>query len=272
MFRKAFRVALPSLLLALTLAPAAGAQSAAEVIETAMARFEDRVAGIDNYTVTMDAMGFEVTNYFEKELVDGRPTFVLKSHSGQGQEGAGLLYHGFMEVVDRVQLEGRESVDGYDCFVLAVDDLSGVDFYPKMSDDEDDFRPKHGTFYLDADDYLIRKLKMDGELLSESGWQEITMEIDFRDYREVDGMVHPFVFEMNVFGMQKAHSEEELQQLREQLEEMKRRMAEMPEDQRAAVEQMMGPRIREMERMLDSDVMQVTTQVTELKVNAGPPS
>lgn len=269
---KAFRVALLSAVLALTLAPAAAGQSAGEVIETAMARFEDRVAGIENYTVVMDVMGFEVTNYFEKEMVDGRPTFVLRDHSGAGQQSAGLFYNGFMEVVDRANLQGRESVNGYDCFVVTVDDFSGVDFDPETPDDEEDFRPKHGTFYLDAGDYLIRKLEMDGELLGERGWQDIAMEIDFKDYREVDGMIHPFVSEMNVAGMQNAYSEEEMQQAREELEEMKRRMAEMPEAQRAAVEQMMGPRMKEMERMLNSGTMQITTQVKELKVNTGPPN
>lgn len=271
MFGQALRSALSSLVLALMLAPAAAAQSAQEVIETAMARFEDRVTGIENYTLVMDVMGFEVTNYFEKEMVEGRPTFVLRDRSGTGQ-GSGTFYNGFMEVIDRAKLEGKESVDGYDCFVVTVDDFSGVDFDPQTPDDQEDFRPKHGTFYLDDDEYLIRKVDMKGELLGGEGWQEITMEIDFKDYREVDGMLHPFSSEMNVAGMQNAMSDEEMQQAREELEEFKRQMAEMPEAQRAAVLRMMGPRMEEMERMLNSGSMQITTQVKELKVNAGPPN
>jgi hypothetical protein len=269
---KILRVALLSVVLALALAPAASGQSAAEVIETAIARFEDRAAGIENYTVVMDVMGMEVTNYFEKELVGGRPTFVLKHHGGATQQSAGLFYNGFMEVVDRANLQGRESVDGSDCFVVTVDDFSGVDFDPETPDDEEDFRPTHGTFYLDAGDYLIRKLELNGELLGGRGWQDIAMEIAFKDYREVDGMILPFVTENRVVGMQNAYSEEEMQKAREELEEMKRRIAEMPEAQRAAVEQMMGQRMENMERMLNSGTMQITTQVKELKVNTGPPN
>ncbi|HSG82061.1 MAG TPA: hypothetical protein VLC48_07420 [Gemmatimonadota bacterium] len=272
MFGKAFRVALPFLLLALTLAPVAAGQSAAEVLETAIARFDDRMAGIDNYTVVMDVMGFEVTNYFEKETVDGRTTFVLKDRSGSNQQGAGMFYNGFMEVVDRADLKGKESIDGYDCFVVTVDDFSGVDFDPETPDDQEDFRPKHGTFFLDSGDYLIRKVEMDGEFRRDGDWQSITMEIDFKDYREVDGMIHPFLSEMNVTGMNNAMSEEEIEEARKQLDEYKRQLAEMPDAQRAAVQRMMGSRMEEVERMLNSGSMQVTTQVKELKVNAGPPN
>jgi hypothetical protein len=91
MLGKAIRVALPSLFLTLVLAPGAAGQSAADVLETAMARFEERTSGIDNYTVVMDVMGYEVVNYFEKEIIDGRPTFVLRNRSGSEQQGAGLF-------------------------------------------------------------------------------------------------------------------------------------------------------------------------------------
>ena len=101
MLAKVTRASLTLVLLTLTLAPFAVGQSAADVLETAMARFEDRMSGIDNYTIVMDVMGFEVTNYFEKEIVDGRPTFVLMNSSGAEQQDAGLFYNGFTQVVDQ---------------------------------------------------------------------------------------------------------------------------------------------------------------------------
>ncbi|MGD2218199.1 MAG: hypothetical protein PVJ64_15685 [Gemmatimonadales bacterium] len=272
MLAKAIRVGLLSLLFALARAPAAAGQSAADVLETAMARFEDRMSGIDNYTVVMDVMGFEVTNYFEKETVDGRPTFVLKSSSGSEQQGAGLFYNGFMQVADRANLAGKRSVDGFDCHVVTVDDFSGIDFDPETPDEEEDFKPEKGTFFLDTGDYLIRKLEMEGEFQRDGSWQPMTMKIDFKDYREVDGMLHPFLLEMSVAGLNNAMSEEEMQQARESLEEMKRRMEEMPANQRAAMERMMGSRMEELERMLNSGSIQVTTRVTQLKVNSGPPN
>ncbi|MGD2154136.1 MAG: hypothetical protein PVG79_12770 [Gemmatimonadales bacterium] len=272
MLAKVIRVALPSLLLTLALAPAAAGQSGADVLETAMARFEDRMSGIDNYTIVMDVMGFEVTNYFEKEMVDGRPTFVLRNSSGVEGQDAGLFYNGFTQVVDRATLEGRQDVDGHDCFVVVVDDFSGIDFDPETPDDQEDFEPRKGTFLLDTDDYLIRRVEMEGEVQQDDQWQPMTMQIDFKDYRDVDGMLHPFLLEMSVTGLDNTMSEEEMQEARESLEEMRQQMEQMPAAQRAAMERMMKPRMEEMERMLASGSMQVTTRVKELKVNTGPSS
>ncbi|NIO31908.1 MAG: hypothetical protein GTN75_09000 [Gemmatimonadetes bacterium] len=271
-FRKAIRIGLPSLLFALALAPAAAGQSAADVLETAMARFEDRMSGIDNYTVVMDVMGFEATNYFEKEMVDGRPTFVLKSSSGSDQQGAGTFYNSFMQVADRATLAGMQYVDGFDCHVVTVDDFSGIDFDPETPDDQEDFKPRKGTFYIDTGEYLIRELEMEGEFRRDGSWHPTTMKIELKDYREVDGMLHPFLLEMSVAGMNNAMSDEEMQQARESLEEMKRRLEEMPASQRAAMERMMGSRMEELERMLNSGNVQVISQVKELKVNSGPPN
>jgi hypothetical protein len=272
MLAKPIRIGLPSLFLALILAPAAAAQSAANVLETAMARFEDRMSGIDNYTVVMDVMGAEVTNYFEKEMVDGRPTFVFRSQGGSEQEGAGVYYNGFMQVADRATLEGTESVDGHDCNIVAVDDFSGIDFDPDTPDEDEDFKPTNGKFFLDTGDYLIRRLEMHGEFRNDGDWHPTTMQIDFKDYRDVDGMLYPFLLEMSVAGINNAMSDEEMQQARESLDEMKRQMAEMPEGQRAMMERMMKPRMEQLEQMLNSGNIQVTTRVKELKVNTGPPN
>jgi hypothetical protein len=272
MFARAFRTSLLFPVFALILAPAASAQSAADVLETATARFEERTSGIDNYTVITDVMGFEVTNYFEKQIVDGRPVFILMNSSGAEQQGAGLFYNGFMKVADRAVLEGKQSIDGYDCHVVMVDDFEGIDFDEGTPDDEEDFRPRKGTFYLDTSDYLIRRLEMDGEFNRDGTWQPMTMEIAFKDYRDVEGMLHPFVADMSVAGLQNAMTEEELQEAREGLEEMKRQLAEMPESQRATVERMMAPQIEQLEQIVNSGSMQISTQVKDLKVNTGPPN
>ena len=268
---KAFRTVLPTLLIALTLAAPASAQSAADVLQTAMSRYEDRMSGIDNYTTVIEVMGTTVTNYFEKQMVDGHPVFVLKDRSGRA-EGAGMFYNGFMEVIDRATLAGDESIDGHDCHVVNVDDFSGVDFDPTSTEDEENFRPEKGTFYLDSDSYVLRRMVMDGQSNQDGKWQPITMQIDFKDYREVDGMLHPFLAEMNFTGINNTMSEEEMQEARESLEQMKKQLAEMPASQRAAVERMLGPKMEQLEEMLNSGSIQMTTEVKELKVNSGPPN
>jgi len=63
------------------------------------------------------------------------------------------------------------------------------------------------------------------------------------------------------------------EQLRSQLEEMRKQLASMPEAQRAMVESMMGPQMERLEAMLSSPEgdMEMIITVTDLKVNAGPP-
>jgi hypothetical protein len=237
----------------------AAAQSGAEVLEAATARFMERMSGIDNYTIVMDVMGYEVTNYFERREIGGEITY-------------DLFYNGFMQVADRAQLEGKEDVDGHDCHVVKVDDFSGIDFDPETPDEEEDFRPETGWFYLDSSEYLIRRMSMKGQFRRDDEWQPMTMEILFKDYREVDGMLHPFVAEMNVAGLTDSMSEEEIEEARKSLEEMKARMAELPESQRAAVERMMKGQMEQLENIVNSGSMRITTEVKELRVNSGPPS
>ena len=180
---KALRVGLLVPLFVLTFAPPAAPQSAAAVIESAMAQFEERAAGIENYTVIQDVNGFEVTNYFEKRMIDGRPTFVLVGGHGADEEGEGEFYHGFMKVADRATLGGIETIDGHRCHVVQVDDLSGIDFDPNATADEEDFKPRSGRFFLDSSDYFVRKLHLEGEFEREGQMRPVTMEMvnDMRD-------------------------------------------------------------------------------------------
>ncbi len=48
-------------------------------------------------------------------------------------------------------------------------------------------------------------------------------------------------------------------------------MAEMPESQRQMMESMMKGQLEQLEKMVESGKMEITTQVKELKVNTGPP-
>ncbi len=268
------RVPLTGLLLSfLTLASAvpAGAQSAEGVLKTAMERFEKRMAGIDNYTIVQEVMGVEVTSYYEKQIVGGRPVLVLKDTYGGGEQDMSEYYHGFMEVADRARLEGTEIVDGNRCHVVLIEDFSGIDFGRGTPDEEDDFTPKIGRFLLDTDDYVIRKIYFEGDLEHEGQSRPVTMELALQDYREVGGMLHPFRTEMMISGLAAGLSDEELEEARKSLEELKQRMAEMPESQRKMMESMMKGQLEQLEQMVNSGSMQITTEVKEVRVNAGPP-
>ncbi len=247
----------------------ASAQTPEEIIQRAVERYEERMAGIDNYTVVQEFMGFETELYFEKRMVDGRPVFQLvESMGGAGDDDMGQMYHEFMEVAERAQLKGKEKIGEDEVYVLYIEDFSGLDM---GEDEEEDFKPKKGTFYLGTDDYLLHKVRIEGEMEGESGTSPVTMEVLFEDYREVKGMVHPFRMVMSMTGLTAGMSEEDREEARRSLEELRARMAEMPEAQRSMMEGMMKDQISKLEEMINSGTMQVTLEVKELRVNEGPP-
>lgn len=249
-------------------APVAPAQNAQEIIQTAIDRYEQRMSGIENYTIVQDAMGFESTSYYEKHTIDGRSVFKLIDSYGDGsQDDMGEMYSGFIEVADRAQYSGEENVGGHDTYVLTVDDFSGLSFQ-----DGDDFKPKKGIFYLDSSDYIVRRILMEGVVERNGQSQPATADMLFEDYRTVDGMVHPFVINMSVTGVTAGLSDEELAEARKELAEVRKQMEEMSESQRKMMESMMGPQIEKLEEMVESGNVELSITVKELRVNQGPPS
>lgn len=71
----------------------AAATRAAEIVETARDKRYQRWEGVDDYTVYGTFRGMEVTHYYEKITVDGRPAFRLvppHEYEGEELEEAGL--------------------------------------------------------------------------------------------------------------------------------------------------------------------------------------
>ena len=46
----------------------AAAQSPAEIVEAMLSEYEERIAGVENYTMVKAVMGFESVTYYEKEM------------------------------------------------------------------------------------------------------------------------------------------------------------------------------------------------------------
>jgi len=256
-------------LVALAFGAPAVAQDAKQVLQEALDRYEARMAGIEDFTVVHDVMGFEVTNHFEKRMVDGHPVYFMKDMDGGEEEDLGMLYTEFMEIADHATIQGTETIDGKACHVVHVADMSVVDWDPQMGEEDAEFRPKTGTFYIDRDEYLLRKMIIDAEIEREGQATPVTMQMMLGDYREVEGLVHPWVTQMKISGLAGAMSEEEMAQAKESLAEIKKRMAEMDEAQRKMMEDMMSGQIEKLEEMVESGEMEVTITVKELRVNTG---
>jgi hypothetical protein len=279
------RVALAFLALALTLLATlpAGAhgQTAAQLMSRAMDAQAARLAQVNDLTITQDVMGMSVGMYMEKRVMDGTPVLVPVSMVMGGtvtavpqDEVAADWSNPFQRTwAERARLAGTDQVDGRRVQVLVMEDFSGLDLPNLPGDAGDmDFRPRSLRFALD-EELLVRKVEIEAQVMQEDGSASpVHMTMFMEDYREVSGYLHPFRTRMISKGLLGAVDVDQ-EQLRSQLEEMRKQLASMPEAQRAMVESMMGPQMERLESMLssgDGDI-EMTITVTDLKVNAGPP-
>lgn len=273
--RSALLALLASPFLVLAAAAPSAAQSAEEVLNTALERYEQGIEGIDDYTVTQETMGFTTTDTFVKKEVDGHPVFVsadAASDTASGlPEGWGNPYSMIPELAARAEMTGTTEVDGHETWVIEVADMEGMNFGGMTpSEVEGEFTPRRMTFYLGTGDYLLRRMSLSGELAKEDGsTSPIDLDARFRDYRTVEGMPHPYRIQMHVEGITSGMSDEDMAQARRQLQQLRERMENMPEQQREMMEQMMGPQIEQLEEMVQSGAMDLTVNVKEIKVNQG---
>lgn len=267
-------------LLALALVPATAwsQSSAAELLRTALAQHEARMQNVENYTIVHSTMGIESTAYFERVTVDGRTRFVPRSITAAGlalpveDDGAPAdPYAGFERFAEHARLQGTERVDGRTAHVLVIDDAGELADMVDEPGDAGEFEVQRITLYLDAADHLMRKMTMEGTTRASGQAQPITVETQFEDYRDVQGVVYPFRTVMTTRGIAASVPQQELEEARRNLEEMRAQMENMPAAQREMVERMIRPQMEQFERMMEGGDMTATIEVTDLRVNAGPP-
>ena len=254
------------------------AQSAADVINAMVSAYEKNAENVDNYTLVQETMGVETVSYFEKEIVSGHPVFRLRQASAMGtvvrpedaEEGRwDQFYTMAPELIARATYEGRDDVGGNAVHVISVTDLNEIGLGPGATQENQDFDPQRAKLFIDVDESLMRRMVFEGQMTKDGQTHDITSTMDFQDYREVDGMVQPFLITVNMQGLGGAMDDES----RQQYEEMKKELAEMPEEQRKMVEKMMQGQLARYEQMMEGeDGMTVEMRVKELRVNAGPPA
>ncbi|HET9581375.1 MAG TPA: hypothetical protein VFP76_00980 [Gemmatimonadota bacterium] len=248
------------------------AQDAESILHATLDRYEQRVQGIDDYTITYSFMGHEVTSHLVKRMVDGYPVFVPVDDD-PGAEVPMDPYRAFPELAARAALAGTETIDGVTAHGLQVDDFEGIDL--GVSDQMgSDFRPRSLTLWIDSGEYLLRRMDLEGTVTTDGQARPVAMTATLQDYRTVQGMPHPFLTTIRAEGAMAAGgaSEEDLARAREQLAELDRQMADMPASQRKMMEQMMGPQIDQLRKMVAPGGFEMELVVTDLQVNTGPPA
>ncbi len=259
-------------------------QSAGEVLQRMLDTHLRQSANVENYTVVQEVMGFETQLYFEKELVNDQPTFRLRQSRVGGRiisqpedDAAGWerLYQLIPELTRRAEYVGRSETHGFPVHVIEVRGLQELEFSPIPDSDEADFVPEKMLLHVDADRWIVRWAELTGTVTTRGGQHDFTATTDLTDYRDIEGLVHPFLITVRVIGLAEAMgvADTDMAQLRAQIEEMKKQMEQMPEAQRRMMEQMLEQRLAGFEDMLEGGgegAMTVEIRVKELRVNSGP--
>lgn len=253
--------------LALPSSAIAQSKSAKQILTESFEDWERRMAKIQNYRTKQKVAGIvtELT-FVREELPDGRIAFVPKGHEGDGG-GMSNFYRMYPKLAERAELKGRESVDGNECHVLAIEDFSGLDLDEEMGMGErGEFVPKTGLLYV-SDDHLIRKMELEGEITRDGQMTPMTAVTILSDYRAVEGMLHPFLMHITATGLAAGMSEEEMEDARRSLAEMDKNLEGMDPSQREMLERVMGDKMKQLREMLESGQFEIEVITTELYVN-----
>ncbi len=282
--RSSARLGAAAIALVLLTPQLAQPQSVSQILDTYMERNASRLDGIDNVVLVQSVMGMSSEVYLEKVETDdgavlqprlirtGGMTMPIDPGSAEGTfTGDASTY--LFELADRAELGGTEAVDGEMTTIIEINDLSGFDFSPPGAGGQQaPVEARSMRLFVDTDDWVVRRMEMVADMNGASGPTETSISAEFTDFREVQGMVHPFRVVTSIVGMGGGASAEELEEARAALEQMEEQLAGMPEQQRQMVEQMMGEQMEGLMQMLESGTFTVEIEVQEVRVNEGPPS
>lgn len=250
-------------------------QTASEVFSRMLAEQDRRAASVDNYTVVQEVMGHAVTMYLVKDASGPHAVFRAQDTRVEGMGAAPFqaaddmsadLWSDLPALGSQARYLRRETIDGRAVHVVEVPDLSkAAAFRAPREAAGRTFAVRKGTFFVDAGSWVPRRLVFEGTMTTEQKTADVTMIMDLQDYREVEGMLHPFRTAVRMEGMVSPEDQARFAQ-------MKKQLAELPEAQRQAMENMMKGQLAQLERMMGDDgSMNFESTVREVRVNAGPP-
>lgn len=243
---------------------ALGQESGQEVFRAAMDRYEARLEGVDSVTVVQEVttpMGMTRRQEFrvEKTTRNGRPLLVP---TGDDAAAHMMPAASMLSTMDSAMagsvLRGRSEVDGHQVYVVAVPDLPAIDLGQGALSGTGarSFRPDSATFYVDTEEYVLRRGQIYGEMSMGGAPRSVQLEVHLSDYRETQGYLHPYRSEIRV----------DIEGMARQMQAMMQKMQEGGADsaQRAMMEQAVSAMM--------GQGMTVTAVVEEIRVNGAGPS
>ena len=172
----------------------------------------------------------------------------------------------------RAQVVGIEKVNGRDAFLLRAEGLSDIDLSEPEA--EAQFTMNTMSVWIDTDEYVLLRTKMDGELEAEGEMRPMTVERVSEDYRQVGPLYEPYRQVMRITGLMDALSPDDRKKLekgRKQMAEAEEQMAEMDAATRSMVEGQMEKARQMLASLEESGAIETTVDVVRIEINEGPP-
>jgi hypothetical protein len=162
---------------------------------------------------------------------------------------------------------GTTDIDGRSAWHVRSDDLN----ITEVSDGQS-FTMNSVDVWIDKNDCVTLKFLMKGKATGDDGKpRDIFIEKTDTDYRQVPGtkMLMSYTQTTRMGGVLTPAEEKQMAEARVQMAEFDKQLASMPASQRKMMESMMGSRMEQMRKMLDSGAFEMQTRVHEVRVNEG---
>ncbi len=269
-----------TLLFIILLSPASiFAQSPAEILDRMIQQYSNSISGIETMMVVTRMEGLietdePDTSYYRKvTLQDGVQTMQEVSSS---RDNPSADYYSFKQnydaIVNNSTYEGTETIDGRRAHVLLVEDISSL-YQGAVSGMEDtavgqEGEAMRGRLYVDASDYVL--LRMSFEMQFSEDYTG-SYDMNFKDYRNVDGMQYSFLAEMVIDGISEQFSAEELAEARQALQDARQQIDNASGMQRRLLERTLRGTIDRLERMLEEGGMSMRLITLAVETNVTIP-
>ena len=276
-------------LLVIGLTISASAQSVESITQNMSDEYSSWIADLEDLTTVATVEGSVVpldsVVTYQRKVSGGRaPEFETRSRMFGGMpnmmpdDGGGARldvlsnYHKMFTMLrDSAEFVGREMLDGEETFVLSVDDMTP--FYqammaPARTNPDMTVEAKAGRFYIDSDEWMLRRIELNLTVERGSGPRTIEAVTTLSDYRRVNSLLYPYRVETTMDNMLSSGEKQKMQQ---RIDELQAQMEKMPAQRRRQMESMVGAQLNRMKDMVDGR-MTLAFVVQDLKINAGRPA
>ncbi len=204
-------------------------------------------------------------------MMGGMADFARSAAEGQrnmsdGSADARSAANDMADFARRARLVGQETVDGRSAYHLVADDLKRT-----QTADGQEFTLQTVNMWIDAQEYVPLRTKIDGIAKSGGESRPITIEKFDSDYRTVSGsrMYEPYRQVMRMSGVMDAEQQAQMAEAQQKMAEMEQQLQQMPPAQRQMVMNQMGPQMAMMKQMGSGGGFETVTEVHQITVNPG---